>query len=337
MYESYRNHEFERILSGKKIKAEFGAIDPSSVGGHGIYQAREINPKQQSAGGYTDEVHLEKMREGILHNNIFPAIVVQANEGKYVIVDGRHRFQAWKEAGLKVVAYVLPDNTPVPLLRLFACILNDKHGKSNAPDVTDDKQHSVANALKQVILRAKELPLGGTPDDINDLIRNVAKDHEIKADLLRGRYQQARVNHLLALAQVDLKCGSVLSTSIMPLLQQGQNVKEIGDAILLAKSKGVSEVHIAEALKNAQRQNLSVSGEIALLGVNVSAQRVTQVGAAKASSDARRVLLAFAELAGVLSRKPSTYVLDAEQRTQLQYYGQKIVNIVAIFLHEIGS
>ena len=49
------------------------------------------------------------------------------------------------------------------------------------------------------------------------------------------------------------------------------------------------------------------------------------------------MLVAFTELAGVLSRKPSTYALDSEQRKQLQYYGQKIVNTVAIFLHEIGS
>lgn len=337
MYEIYRNYEFERILLGKKIKAEFGAVDPSKVGGHGEYQAREIDPEQQSAGGYTDEVHLNKMREGILHGNIFPAIVVQVKEDKYVIVDGRHRFHAWKEAGITVVAYVLPQNTPEPLLRLFACILNDKHGKPNSRTGADDKHRSVANALKQVMIRVKELPLGGTPDDINDLIRNVAKDHEINPEPLRGRYQQTRVNHLLSMAQVDLKCGSVLSTSIMPVLEQGQSVKEIGDAIVLAKNKGVSEVHIAEALKSAQRQNLSVAGEIALLGVKVFSQRVTQVGEAKILSDAQRVMAAFTELAGVLSRKPSTYVLDVEQRKQLQFYGQKIVNIVAIFLHEVGS
>jgi len=337
MYESYRNHEFERILLDKKIKAEFGAIDPSRVGGHGEYQARQIDPNQQSADGYTDEVHLAKMRDGILHDNIFPAIVVAVKPDQYVIVDGRHRFQAWKEAGLKVIAYVLPQNTPEPLLRLFACILNDKHGKPNSSTAAGDKHLSIENALRQVMIRAKELPLGGTPNDINDLIRNVAKDHEIKPDLLRGRYQQTRVNHLLSMAQVDLKCGSVLSTSIMPVLEQGQSVKDIGDAILLAKNKGVSEVHIAEALKNAQRQNLSVAGEIALLGIKMSAQRLTQVGEAKISSDAQRVLAAFTEVAGVLSRKPSTYALDAAQRKELQYYGQKIVNTVAIFLHEIGS
>jgi len=99
MYQSYRNYEFERILSDKKIKAEFGAIDPSKVGGHGEYQAREIDPKQQSADGYTDEAHLAKMREGILHNNIFPAIVVVADPQGYVIIDGRHRFEAGKRQG----------------------------------------------------------------------------------------------------------------------------------------------------------------------------------------------------------------------------------------------
>ena len=335
MYESYRNYEFERILSGKKIKAEFGAIDPSKVGPLGEYQARVTG--QNGPNNYTDEAHLAKMREGILHDNIFPAIVVVVKNGGYLVVDGRHRFQAWSEAGLEVVAYILPQGTPDPLLILFACILNDKHGKPNSDNPAGEKHETVARALTAVMTRAKELPLGGTPSDINDLIRNVAKDHEIKPDLLRGRYQQTSVNHLLSMAQVDLKCGSVLSSCIMPVLEQGQNVKEIGDAILLAKNKGVSEVHIAEALKNAQRQNLSVAGEIALLGVKVSAQRVTQVGEAKISSDAQRVLVAFTELAGVLSRKPSTYALDAEQRKQLQYYGQKIVNTVAIFLHEIGS
>ena len=335
MYETYRNYEFERILSDKKIKAQFGAIDPSKVGPLGDYQARVTDLKGPNI--YTDEAHLAKMREGILHDNIFPAIVVVIKNDGYLVVDGRHRFQAWSEAGLKVVAYILPQGTPDPLLVLFACILNDKHGKPNSNDPAGEKHETISRALTAVMIRAKELPLGGTPSDINDLIRNVAKDHEIKSDLLRGRYQQTRVNHMLSLAQVDLECGSTLSSSVIAVIDQGQSIKEIGDAILLAKNKGVSEIFISETLKNAQRQNLSVAGEIALLGVKVSAQRVTQVGEAKISSDAQRVLVAFTELAGVLSRKPSTYALDSEQRKQLQYYGQKIVNTVAIFLHEIGS
>jgi hypothetical protein len=338
MYESYRNYEFERILSGKKIKAEFGSVDPAKVDNRGEFQARMIDEKF-STDGYTDVLHLSKIREGILHNNVFPAIVVAVTPDGYVIVDGRHRFVAWKEAGITVVAYILPQNTPEPLLRLFACILNDKHGKPNSPSTTaaGDKQMSIENALKQINIRAKALPLGGTPDDIASLIREIAKDHELTPDLVRGRYQQTRVNHLLSMAEVGVVCGSVLSTAIMPLFEQGQNVKEIGDAIFSARNKGVSEVLIAETVRQAQRENSSVAGQIALLGAKRSAQLVSQVGEAKVSGDAQRVLTAFTELASVLSRKPSAYALDSEQRKQLQYYGQKIVNTVAIFLHEIGS
>lgn len=88
-----------------------------------------------------NEERLETYTEAMKRGDKFPAVIGYKVDGKYVAIDGNHRLQAAKNAGIDVAVYELDPFTKPNVIITMTYEANAKHGLPNS--VEDRQLHAV--------------------------------------------------------------------------------------------------------------------------------------------------------------------------------------------------
>lgn len=125
-----RRSDIEAFLDDKAVKYEFKekvALTEFDLDRSLKNQAR-IN---QVLNEPQVETYVDAMKRG----DIFPGVLCYKEQGKYIAIDGNHRLQAAKIAGLKeVAAYIIDPKTDPKTIVLMTYEANAKHGLPNSVD-----------------------------------------------------------------------------------------------------------------------------------------------------------------------------------------------------------
>ena len=238
--ERVRDLAAESLFEEKRISSILGEVPVNQVvSDDKRFQVREAE------GGIVPE-HLERVVEAIHRKGRVPAVIVWRKNGKLIVIDGRHRYEAYKRLGLPTMpAYQLAEDTPLSCLKQLSVMVNDTHGRTNTGD--GDDRLRIRKAAEEVAER-----IHGSPDhSLVAHIKDVSSAFHVDAKKLKKEVTRLRSEMALEFAgfRGKLDC-SVMDGIIAPAIQyMSTSPPEDAAAKLLGLAETVEAVRSSTSME----------------------------------------------------------------------------------------
>jgi len=118
-----------------------------------IQKDEELYPRTR-----TDWQTILRYADSLSSGSVFPPVLVAQKEGKYILLDGYHRYEAHKKCKKVHIQAEVKENLTETEMYLLAVEANTKHGEALSP-------YERALAIKKLF------ELGVTPEDISKTVR----------------------------------------------------------------------------------------------------------------------------------------------------------------------
>ena len=326
----YECRATEARLEGFGYPYVLQEIPDAKIGGLDEYQIRHVEN-----GGPIDLENLESIRESHQLGEVLPAALAVHEDGKYFILDGRHRVTVWRQEKAPIVAYVIEgESIPEYRRRALAARPNDVHGKSNSADISPihgKKRITAQDALDYVVKTFFSKQFKGTEEG---LITDAALSFRVSRTNLRDAFSATLVNLQLKKQGSSLTVGTSLGRTLRAHADEPEAFLEIAEAI--SGTKGIlTESAAKEILLQGKKRNFTpteISQHISEAGINLLKRATNTAGASKLELMASELVSSFVDFGSKISRPLKAYVLSPAQLDQMKSLAENIKRKYPAFL-----
>ena len=326
----YECRATEARLEGFGYSYVLQEIPDAKIGGLDEYQIRHVEN-----GGAIDLENLESIRESHRLGEVLPAALAVHEDGKYFILDGRHRVTVWRQEKAPIIAYVIEGKSiPEYRRRALAARPNDVHGKSNSADISPihgKKRITAQDALDYVVKAFASKHFDGTEEK---LITDAALSFGVSRPNLRDAFSASLVNRQLEEQGASLKVGMALGKTLRSHADNPEGLLEIASAI--SSTKGVlTETATKDILQRGRKNNATpteISQQITEAGVDILRKATYAAGSSKLDAMGAELVSSFVDFGSKISRPFKAYVLTAQQVDQMRSLAENIKRKYPAFL-----
>jgi len=326
----YECRATEARLEGFGYSYVLQEIPDAKIGGLDEYQMRHVEN-----GGPVDLENLRSILESHQLGEVLPAALAVHEDGKYFILDGRHRVTVWRQEKAPIIAYVI-DGKSIPEYRrrALAARPNDVHGKSNSEDISSihgKKRITAEGALNYVVKAFLSKQFKGTEEE---LITDAALSFRVSRPNLRDAFSASLINLQLEKQGANLKVGMALGKTLRAHAGNPEGLLEIAEAI--SSTKGVlTETAAKDILQRGRKNNATpteISQHITEAGIDILKKATSTAGSSKLESMAAELVSSFVDFGSKISRPLKAYVLSPAQLDQMRSLAENIKRKYPTFL-----
>lgn len=333
----HANQQVENIIIGCDLEFSLKQIDINEIKKLKHFQVREVIDPVGVFEGEFSKIISDEYIESVKRGDAFPAIVVRQNDNGYDMVDGRHRFYAYKTNGINLIwAYVLPGYASNESCRNLACILNDIHGHANSAG--DKKKVSLENATN-AYFQSLEI----SSRDPSKLFAEIAKDYRVNEATLRSRVKSRQAKDVIFQAGGNPNAiTDTIARDIHSIITElpNETIKKIVETIDEAKKNGVLGERISAEIMEAKSRNKTAEQLIKKfqqIGDLDDNNRKMRAGDAAVSRMTDMLIANLEAAKQSLKRDISSYRLDHEKIKQVLCCLKEIKSNSAVWELRIGG
>jgi len=313
----HANQQVENMLKSFEISFRLSEIQLGEIKNIKRFQVREVLDAVGAHEGMFSKKMVDEYTESLSRGDKFPAIVVRQTDHGYDIVEGRHRYLAYKNFSASVIwAYVLPGHISDQTCKTLACVLNDIHGYANSEG--DKKKVSLENAVLaclQILETSKR--------DTRTIIAEISKEFRVNDSTLRHRIKakQAKAK-MIEVGENPALISDTVAGHMLGFFDQSNptQIKKLTQTVVNSRENGLSSDRIHLAIRDAKDKNKTtdqLTKDLQVEGNLDEQNRKLRAGEAEVVRRSDLLIANIEAARSSLKKDVSSYVLSHERSQQV--------------------
>lgn len=333
----HANQQVENILKSFEISFHLSDIQLGEIKNIKRFQVREVLDAVGAHEGMFSKKMVDEYTESLNRGDKFPAIVVRQTDHGYDIVEGRHRYLAYKNCSFNVIwAYVLPGHISDQTCRTLACVLNDIHGHANSEG--DRKKVSLENAILaclQILETSKR--------DQKIIIAEISKEFRVNDTTLRGRIKAKQAKAKMAEVGEN---PNLISDTIAGQLKEflfestPEEARKLTQAVVHSRDNGLSSDRIHLTIREAKDRGKTtdqLTKELQVEGNLDKENKKLRAGEAEIIKRSDLLIANIEAAKACLKKDVSSYVLSYEMSQQLLLCLKDLKNLASVWCERLDD